>query len=173
MTSLKANQPIESDKQRKRLRVVQFYFKAPIAIVGILGCAYAIFLIVRFEEDTTPITSAAFAFMATLTALTFSFARVIETGALRDRLTFAGERLLHGAVLVLVAAILRAFVFLLYKVPAFVGLPIIKVVVSFAFGLFGGILFFQGVIFAHGGLRILNDLLLSRINRHKDWDHIW
>ena len=111
--------------------------------------------------------------MATFAALSFSFARVIETEALKDRVTFAGERFLHGALLVLIASILKYFVFLLYKIPTFAGLPILKFPVSLAFGLFGGAIFLQGVIFAHTGLRILNDLLLLRIARHKDWDHLW
>ena len=35
--------------------------------------------------------------MATLAALSFSFARVVESDELKDRIMFAGERFLHGA----------------------------------------------------------------------------
>jgi len=171
------NQPDESHKRQKRLRQARFFRKAPVAIAGVLGWAYAFFVAVRFKEDTTPITNAASAVMVALASLSFTFARVIKTDALRDRVTFAGERFLHGAILVLVASILRYFVFHLYEVPfvgfLLVGLPIVKLVVSASFGVFGGALLLQGVVFAHGGLRILNDLLWSRMDQHKDWYHLW
>jgi hypothetical protein len=173
MQSTNPAKPTEEKKQQRRQREGLFYAKAPVAIAGLLGGVYALFILVRFKEDTTPITNVAFAFTATLAALSFSFARVIETDALRDRVMYAGERLLHGALLFLVASILRYFVFLFYKIPSFPGLTIIEFVLSLAFGLIGGSIFFLGVIFAHAGLRILNDLLLSRVNRHKDWNHLW
>jgi hypothetical protein len=151
---------------------VAFTFKAPVALVGLLGGVYAISLIVRFREDTTPITNTGFAIMATLAALSFSFARVIENEGLRDRVAFAGERLLHGALLVLVASILKYFIFLLYRIPTFAG-SIIEHVTTFAFASVGAGIFALGVTFSHTGLRILNDLLVLRIARHKDWDNLW
>ena len=163
----------EQSKLPKLTKWLSFAFKAPVAVVGLLGVVYGIFLVDRFNENTTAITNAAFAIMATFAALSFSFARVIESETLRDRVMYAGERLLHGALLVLVTSVLKYFIFLLYKIPTFAGLPILKFVVSFTFSLIGASIFLMGVIFAHTGLRILNDLLLSRIARHKDWDDLW
>jgi len=59
-------------------RIIQLVYKAPVAIIGIIGFVYAMQLMYRFKEDTTFITNTAFAIIATLAALSFSFARVIE-----------------------------------------------------------------------------------------------
>ena len=160
-------------EQSKLPKWFSFAFKAPVAVVGILGCVYGVLLVIRFNEDTTAITNAAFVVMATFATLSFSFARVIESETLKDRVMYAGERLLHGALLVLVTSVLKYFIFLLYKIPTFAGLPILKLVVSFTFSLTGASIFLIGVIFAHTGLRILNDVLLLRFARYKDWYNLW
>src|SRR5438067_11110161 len=130
-------------------RWVSFLFKMPIAVIGLLGGVYAILLIVRFKEDTTSITNGTFAIMATLAALSFSFARVVETEAVRDRLMFAGGRLLHGALLVLVASIIKYFILLLYKIPTFTEVLLLQIVTSCAFSFFGAVLLACGVISVH------------------------
>lgn len=98
--------------------IIRLLYKAPVVLVGLMGFVYACILVLRFKEDTSSITNAAFAIMATLAALSFSFARATED-ELRDRITFAGERFLHGAVNVLVVSILKYFIFLLYQIPEF------------------------------------------------------
>ncbi|MDA0365986.1 MAG: hypothetical protein O2843_09000 [Chloroflexi bacterium] len=40
-------------------------------------------------------------------------------------------------------------------------------------GVFVGAIFSSGVLFAHTGLRVLNDLLLLRMTREHDWDDLW
>jgi len=154
-------------------RIVQFFYRAPVAIIGIIGFVFAMQIIFRFREDTTLITNTAFLIIATLAALSFSFARVIESEQLRDRVMFAGERLLHGAVMVVVASVLKYFLFLLYTIPAFEALAWLEVVTSLTVGVLTGLVFANGIMFAHTGLRVLNDLLLMRFTRHKDWDDIW
>ena len=154
-------------------RIVQFVYRAPVTIIGIVGFVYAFLLMVRFKEDTTLITNTAFAIIATLAALSFSFARVIETDELKDRVMFAGERLLHGAILVIVASILKYFLFLLYGLPAFGASTWLTFATSLTVGVLTGLVFANGIMFAHTGLRVLNDLLLLRFTRHKDWDDLW
>jgi hypothetical protein len=59
-------------------------------------------------RDTLGVASASFAAALALAAVTFSYARTLKEGSqVRDELVFAGERLVSGAVLFLVAAILR------------------------------------------------------------------
>lgn len=131
------------------------------------------FIVFNYREDTTNITNAAFAIMATLSALSFSFARVVETEELKDRLMFAGERLLHGAILVLVASLLKYFVLAFLKLSFISKLPSAETTVSLTIGMLIALIFCNGILFAHTGLRILNDLLLLRFTRHEDWDDNW
>jgi hypothetical protein len=57
-------------------------------------------------RDTLGVASAAFAL--SLASVTFSYARTLKDGsAVRDELIFAGERLVSGAVMFLVASILK------------------------------------------------------------------
>jgi hypothetical protein len=153
--------------------IVRFIYKAPLVLTLFMGFVYAISMILNYREDTTNVTNAGFAIMASLAAISFSFARVIESEESKDRIMFAGERLLHGAVLILIASILKYFVFLILK-----SLPIdcsqnVQTALLFTFGLLAAVIFSNGVLFAHTGLRVLNDLLLLRFTRHKDWDDIW
>ena len=86
---------------------------------------------------------------------------------------FAGERLLHGAVLVVVASILKYFLFLIYSIPGFESLTWLAFAISLTVGVVTGLFFANGIMFAHTGLRVLNDLLLMRFTRYKDWDDLW
>jgi hypothetical protein len=59
-------------------------------------------------RDTLGVASAAFAVTLALAAVTFSYARTLKDGSmLREELIFAGERMVGGAVLFLVASILK------------------------------------------------------------------
>ena len=152
-------------------RIVRFVYKAPLVLVAFFGCGYAVHMALKFREDSTNVTNAGFAIMATLAALSFSFARVIESENLKDRVMFAGERLLHGSIFVLVASVMKYFLLLLLKIPGIVGWA--EVALSSTLGVGTGLIFSTGVLFAHTGLRVLNDLLVMRFTRHKDWDDIW
>ncbi len=153
-------------------RILRFVYKAPVVLVAMLGYLYAMSLVFNYREDTTNITNAGFAIMATLAALSFSFARVVESDELKDRIMFAGERFLHGAILVLVASILKYFIFILLKLPSFSNSANLEVGLSFTVGMLAALIFCNGVLFAHTGLRVLNDLLLMRFTRHEDWDDL-
>jgi hypothetical protein len=151
--------------------IIRFAYKAPVVVVGFLGAMYAVALVMRFKEDTSAITNAAFAAMATLAALSFSFARAAEEN-LRDRITFAGERFLHGAILVLVVSIIKYFIYLLYQDPQFGASSWAGPFVEYSIGILIAVVFANGVLFAHTGLRVLSDLLLSRFTRYADWDAV-
>ena len=153
--------------------LIRIVYRSPVFLLGFLGYAYAIQLVFNYREDTTNTTNAAFAIMASLSALSFSFARAIEPLELRNRLTFAGERLLHGAVLVLVASLLKYFVFVFLSLPSIPAVEYAETIGLFTLGLLVAVIFSNGVLFAHTGLPILNDLLLNRMTREKDWDDLW
>ena len=152
--------------------IIKFAFKTPLVLLYLIGYYYAFFLIINYKEDTSNITNAGFVIIATISALSFTFAQVVEENNLKDRLVFAGERLLHGAILVIVCSLLKYLILTLIKYPSIAKYEYIVLVVRFTFGLLTGSIFLFGVSFAHTGLRVLNDLLLLRITRHKDWDNI-
>ena len=157
----------------KQPLLIRFVYKAPVFLIGFAGFIYATSMVVNYREDTTNISIASFVIMMSLAAISFSFARVVETEELKDRIMFAGERILHGAILVLVASVLKFFIFVLIKNPIIATSVTLETALKFTVGLLVAIIFSNGVLFAHTGLRVLNDLLLLRLTRHKDWDDLW
>lgn len=60
------------------------------------------------SRDTLGVASAAFAVALSLASVTFSYARTLKDGsAVRDELVFAGERLVSGAIMFLIASIMK------------------------------------------------------------------
>jgi len=152
---------------------VRFVYKAPLVLLAAVGFVYATNLFFNYRSDTTNVTNAAFVIMASLAALGFSFARVVESEELRNRITFAGERLLHGAILVLVASMLKYVMISFFALPSIAKLTAVRTITEFTIGLLVAVIFSNGVLFALTGLRVLNDILLLRMTREKDWDDIW
>ncbi len=153
-------------------RIIRFAYKAPLVLAMFMSHTYVAFTVYNYREDTTYVTTACFAVILSLAAISFSFARVIESDKLKDRIMFAGERLLHGAISILTASILKYFLFLILKFPPFASSGKVGLVLTFTIGLFAGLIFTNGILYAHTGLRVLNDLLLLRFTRHEDWDDI-
>jgi hypothetical protein len=108
-----------------------------------------------------------------LAALSFSFARVVESENLRNRVMFAGERLLHGGILVLVASLMKYVMLGLVLLPLVADTPLVHGAIHLTIGMLACLIFSNGVLFAHTGLRVLNDILLLRMTREKDWDDPW
>ncbi len=126
--------------------------------------------------------SAAFAVALSLASVTFSYARTLKDGsAVRDELIFAGERLVSGAVMFLVASILK---YASNDIPRYVntlldalprpeggrpdatlfgqnGLGLIIAVVAF-------FLFLLGLIYAQMGITILVATASHRAKRRPD-----
>ena len=75
-------------------------------LVGAVAMFFFAALIVELDQDTTQITNAAFAAVATLAALCLSAARAAEGSATR-RYARAGEGFLFAALLVILASVLR------------------------------------------------------------------
>src|ERR1700733_8854120 len=74
--------------------------------VGVVGLAIA--MLFDPGMDTVGVASASFAIALGLASVTFSYARTLKDGSsVREELVFAGERLVSGAVLFLVASILK------------------------------------------------------------------
>ena len=154
------------------MRAVYFLFtRVSVLLVFIVGFYWTYVVFANLKEDTTTITNVAFGAVATLAALAFSCARAIkDSDQASDRFAYAGERFLHGAILLMSASLLK-YAYLRAESsrvldPA--GLP--WMLLTTALGLVVGVLFFWALSSAHGGLIVLNKLLWARLNRYPDWD---
>jgi hypothetical protein len=154
------------------LRVIYLVFtRVSVLLVLIVGLYWTYVLFASLKEDTTPITNGAFAVVATLAALAFSCARAIrDSEEASDRFAYAGERFLHGAVLLMSASVLK-YAYIRAESSELADperLP--WIVLTTAIGVMVGVLFFWALSSAHGGLIVLNKLLWARLNRYPDWD---
>ena len=156
---------------------VYFIFsKLVILLVFLVGLYFTYQLFKGLFRDTTAITNVAFGIIVTLSALSFSCSKAInDSPEDKDKFTFAGERFLHSAVLLITASILKY---------GSIELGIVKIsnthflevahwgvlILSSIPGLLVGILFFWALNSAHGGMVILNKLLWKRHHRFADWD---
>jgi hypothetical protein len=155
---------------RVSLGTVRFGFaKVTVLMVLIVGFLFTLVILRDVRQDTTPITNAAFAALASLAALSFGCARAVEETA-RDRFAYAGERALHSALMVLMASILKYAVIAVRDWPKTAAL--MNVALENVMGFVAGLLFFQATFSAHTAIKILHDTLFARTARHPDWDDI-
>ena len=84
-----------------------------VLVAGILAtvavtCVYVYHLAVNIRGDTTAVTNGAFIITGTLSALFFSWSQsLLPADKDRDRILFAGERLLHGSLYLILASVLK------------------------------------------------------------------
>jgi hypothetical protein len=65
-------------------------------------------MLFKYDKDTTDVSGTAFVAVAVLAGLAFTYAGVLsDTGRDRDDVLYAGERLCQGAMLFLVASLLK------------------------------------------------------------------
>ncbi len=146
-------------------------FNLALSITLFAVYAWAILNYIILEYDSGAIFNGAFAVLLGLAAICFTFSDKIKEESLSDRLLFAAERLVHGAVLVMIASVLRYVIVwmlgdkTLETAPWWINTPVIVGLVIGAFA------FSNGIIFAQKGIRILCDLLNDRMFRYKDWDN--
>lgn len=151
-------------------KLINFVYKAPVVVAMFSTGIYGLQLFIDVKHDSTTLFNAVFAVMLGLSAMCFSFAGAKEAKGISDRLVFAGERLLHGAILVIVTSLIK---YLLFKASNVIDIDSANL---FTKGIFwfvtiiACVVFSNGLLFAHTGIRILNDLLILRMTRHKDWD---
>lgn len=161
-------------------KIIQYIYKAPVLLVLLFGYFAVIKIAFSYDENALKITLSGFAIIATFSALSFSYARVIESEKLKDRLMFAGERFLHGGIFVITSSLIK---YLSYQIIEYefqylknFSEPIqfifagTESVVFFLLNVLIGVIFLTGILFSHTGLKVLNDLLLLRFTRRKDWD---
>ena len=143
-------------------------------IVYFIGLYYTLHLLTNMSKDTTPITNTAFAIVATLSALSFTFARALKGSDKEsdDICVFAGERFLHACLMLITASIIKYF-FLSVKNFALISRYVqLIVALQFIIGLLATLLFYFALHSAHTGLSVLNKLLWSRFGRRPEWNKL-
>src|SRR5262249_13345711 len=79
-----------------------------VHVSGVVGLYFTVEFAFVHDVNPTGLANAAFAITATLAALSFSYARNLEHRPdLLERAVAGGERLLHGAILMILASLLQ------------------------------------------------------------------
>jgi len=141
------------------LRVTGTYFvftRLSVLLVFVVGLYWTYILFANLKEDTTTITNAAFAVVATLAALAFSCARAVrDSDEAADRFEYAGERFFHGAILLIFASVLKyAYISAVAARPLDDG-GMLRKALTTSTGLLVGVLFFWALSSVHGGMIVL------------------
>jgi len=163
----------EHFKDRTGALFYNWGFRASVLFLLFVGIYYTIVLFRDYSKDTTAVSNVAFGVLATLAALSFSCSRSLEPEDKdKDRFAYVGERCLHASVLVLSASVLKYALLSLKSETWVAAHPVLTAVLHVALGEATGILFLWALLSAHTGLKVLSDLLRTRIARYPDWDQI-
>jgi hypothetical protein len=140
-------------------------------LLGLVGtvavtAVYVYHLAANIRSDTTPITNAAFLITGTLSAISFAWAQaLLPEDKDRDRVLFAGERLLHGAVFLIIASILKyaALTLATYEMPDIA--HSLSQTLGDVFGVLAAPLFLFAIGNAFAGVLIMYRILWPRASR--------
>jgi len=136
---------------------------ATLAVVAV----YVYHLAINYRTDTTSITNSAFLICGTLSALCFAWAQALmPEDRDRDKVLFAGERLLHSSIFLIIASILKYAALTLsgYEIPD-VAQALVRTVGD-GFGILAAVLFLCAVAGAYVGILRIYGILWSRAPRY-------
>lgn len=147
------------------------FYRTPELIVLLVFIYFAYYVLVDLNRDTLLLTNTAFAICATLASISFSFSRAVaEDNTLSDRISFAGERFLHCALLLIIASVIKWATQTIFSSDLITKVSWFYVSINWVLRILIGVLFSQAAMFLHTALKTLNPILLRRLNRVKDWD---
>jgi len=149
-------------------------FSRILLFVGLAGtivvtAVYVYHLAANIRSDTTAVTNGAFLITATLSAISFAWAQaILPEDKDRQRILFAGERLLHASVFLIIASILKyaALELATYEMPDIA--KSISGVLADTFGLLAAPLFLFAIGNAFIGVIIMYRILWPRASRFID-----
>jgi hypothetical protein len=99
---------MKSSLIRLSLALSRFFLFLGLAATVAVMAVYVYHLAANIRSDTTGVTNAAFLITGTLSAISFAWAQaLLPDDKDRARVLFAGERLLHGSVFLIIASILK------------------------------------------------------------------
>lgn len=133
-------------------------------LVGGLALYFTVGQLTQLTKDTTTITNAGFALMASLAALCFSYARCLDDQpSMRSEVIHAGERFFHAAILLLTASLIKYAALACMEDPAPVEvLNAVLEVVGQIFGYVALLLFVRASFFASTATIQITDHLWRR-----------
>lgn len=147
--------------------------KGSLILLYLVGLAFVILVLLKYNRDTTQITNAAFGIAAVLASLCFSCSRALAAEDKdRDRFAYAGERFMHASILVMTASILKYAALTLQSTWFGRAHTTSTGLLVFPLGLAGTALFFHALMSAHTGLKVCGELLWPRMNRYDDYDKL-
>jgi len=153
--------------KRILLSVGQVIFFVGLLATVVVAAVYVFHLARNFRSDTTSVTNAAFLITGTLSALCFAWVQaLLPDDRDRRRVLFAGERLLHSAIFLIIASILKyaARTVSTYRIPD-IAQGIVRAVGD-VFGLLAALLFLASVGGAFAGVLVLYRVLWPRASEH-------
>lgn len=148
---------------------IDFMFGVSDWIIALCGAYVGIALISQFNQSNLTLGIALIAILTALGSSCFGYARAIDSEeAHREKIVFSGERLLHGAVLGVLGAILK----FTQNESDFLWVDrfeIIRSIIHWLAGMASITLFMAAVLMAITGLRIVNKTLQGLANRRPEW----
>ena len=132
----------------------------PVSLLAVIGLYFTFKLLANPLVDTVNITNYAFAIVAALSSLAFSYEKTFK-GEQKDKLRYCGERFLHSSILFIIASVIKYFLIQQEVVSASNNSSVIKLIV-FIISLFPGLLFLGSLLNSIAALRELNSILFSQ-----------
>jgi hypothetical protein len=159
--------PTNGSLRRSLVSVLKLVLLSGLGGTLAVSAVFVYHLAINFRSDTTPVTNGAFLITGTLCALCFAWVQaLLPDDADRPRVLFAGERLLHTSIFLIVASILKyaALTLSTYRIPD-VAQGFIRALAD-VFGVLAALLFLFSVIGAYVGIVTLYRILWPRTSRH-------
>lgn len=159
---------------KKTPLVIMLLLRFPEVLVLFVLIYYSYTILADLSSDTTIISNAAFVICATIAALAFGFAQVIDKNDdSRERVIYSGERFFHASIFLILASIIKYAVIKVFPPALNESFEVWQNVLRYGFGFFSLMLFTQATLVAHTGIKVLNEILIRRMARIKDWDNFF
>jgi len=153
---------------------VQYLLRKLPVVAAFFVCAYYVGAALQgFSQDTTIVFNLAFGITAALSGLCFAMASNIEKNNVQKRrVTYSGERFLHGSIAFLIGSILKYAALELHAEDWITPIHWAMNFLEISFHTLAIPLFIWGVLDSHSGIMITNNILWERLYDDKDWDSL-
>ena len=145
----------------------------PIIVFPFISIYYSAKLFQNLKDDTTGIINVSIGIAIALSGLSFAMSASSHSESdLKRRINFAGERFFHVAILLILAAVLKYTALDSSPNPTTTDTHILLKIIVLALNLLSGSLYMVAVLSAHTGIKVISEILWSRMANFKDWDDI-
>ncbi len=141
-----------------------FAIRLSEVLVGICCIYFTVIKFLNFDTDTTSLSNVFFALLGPLAMLAFAYANTLDReDGTRKAMEVAGARSFHGAVLLVLASVLK---YALLHIKSLMWVPsngTALTILDCTLGLMAGILFLLAAVEAFASLRTISDLFVMRL----------